>query len=187
MKMTMFRNELRLTDVPGSMIMWLNLSGAPSKFNMNGARSFELEIPEENARMLASQGWRVVKRGYDADREKFINTQDLDAVLDKELYKIKIKVNYDSKNPPKVYRVVDGKESRQLMSPSARNEQFDVGRIDRDDILSGDFIVNGWKNPNDGMVSAFLSFAAFIVSENEVTDKYSNYIIESDDGEVPFA
>lgn len=186
MEMQIFRKELRFTDVPEEMLKWLNLGGRPSKMNPNGARSFELELPEDYARDLADLGWRVKKRGYDPDKDKFINTDDLDADLDKSLFKIKITVNYDSNNPPKIYRVVDGQKTRRLMRADAENADYDVGKIDNDAIVSCDLIINGWKSSRDGIISPFLDTAIFVVKENSVLDKWSNFDVEDEYGTAPW-
>jgi hypothetical protein len=181
MEMQMFRKEIRFIDVPESMLKWMNLGGRPSQYNPKGARSFELELPEENARDLYELGWRVKKRGYDPDKDKFVNVSDLDAPLEKETYKLKVTVNYDSNNPPKIYRVVDGQKTRRLMKPDAENADHDVAKIDNDAILSCDLIINGWKSSRDGIISAFLDTAVFVVEENSVLDKWSSFDVEDED------
>ena len=186
MEMQIFRKELRFIDVPETMLKWMNLGGRPSNFNPKGARSFELELVEDDAIFLFDNGWRVKKRGYDPDKDKFVNTSDMDADLEKATYKMKITVNYDSNNPPKIYRVVEGQKTRRLMKPDAENADYDVGKIDNDAIVSCDLIINGWKSSRDGIISPFLDTAIFVVRENSVLDKWSNFDIEDDDGVTPW-
>ena len=81
MEMQLFRKEVRFTDVPASNLRWLNLEGRASNYNIKGSRNFELELPEDYARDLADLGWRVKKNGYDPDKDKFVNTDDLPQVL----------------------------------------------------------------------------------------------------------
>lgn len=185
MEMSIFKKELHLTDVPANCLMWMNLEGRASNYNIKGARNFELELPEEYARDLHELGWRVKKRGYDPDRDKFINTDDLDADLEKAIYKIKITVNYDSNEPPQIYRVVKGSTKRRLMKPNAENPDWNVAKIDSDRIDTCDLIINGWRSKKDSIISAFLSTAIFVVQENEVTDKWASFEIE-DEGSVPW-
>lgn len=186
MEMKIFRKELRLTNVPESMLKWLNLGGRPSANNPKGARSFELELDEESARDLFDLGWRVKKRGKDVSKDKFVNSSDMDADLEDATYKMKITVNYDSKNPPKIYRVVDGEMKRRLLKPDAENPDYDVAKIDNDSILYCDLIINGWTSSRDGIISPFLDTAIFVVEENEVLDKWSAFDVEDEDGEVPW-
>ena len=185
MEMKVFKKELHLTDVPAANIMWLNLEGRASNYNIKGARNFELELPEDFARDLQDLGWRVKKRGYDPDKDKFVNTDDLDADLDKAIYKIKVTVNYDSTEPPQIYRIISGSNKRRLMRPDAENPEYNISRIDGDRIETADFIINGWRSKKDSIISAFLSTAMFVVQENEVLDKWASGEIE-DDGQVPW-
>lgn len=187
MEMKVFRKELRFTNVPENALKWMNLAGRPSANNPKGARSFELELPEEYARDLAEFGWRVKKRGKDVSKDKFVNSPDMDADLEDATYKMKITVNYDSKNPPKIYRVVDGENRRRPMKPDASNPDYDVAKIDNDSILYCDLIINGWVSSRDGIISPFLDTAIFVVEENEILDKWASFDIEEeDDGAVPW-
>lgn len=185
MEMTLMKKELHLTDVPAGNLMWMNLEGRASNYNAKGSRNFELELPEDYARDLAELGWRVKKHGYDSDQDKFVNTSDLDADLDKSIFKIKVTVSYDSNEPPQVFRVVKGQNKKRLMRPNAANVDYDVARIDSDRIEYADLIINGWRSKRDGLMSAFLGVAVFVVEENAVLDKWAAYDLE-DDGEVPW-
>ena len=185
MEMQLFKKEVRFTDVPSANLRWLNLEGRASNYNIKGSRNFELELPEDYARDLADLGWRVKKNGYDPDKDKFVNTDDLDADLDKAMFKIKVTVNYDSNEPPQVYRVVKGQNKRRLMKPDAENPDWNISRIDGDRIEYADLILNGWRSKKDGIISAFLAVGIFVVEENEVLDKWSKYELE-DDGELPW-
>lgn len=188
MEMKIFRKELRFSNVPESMLKWLNLSGRPSPNNPKGARSFELELPEKEALDLADLGWRVKKRGYDKDRDKFVNSSDMNADLDNATYKMKITVNYDSKNPPKIYRIVDGVNKRRLLKPDAEDPDRDVAKIDNDSILYCDLILNGWVSNRDGIISPFLNIAYFVVESNEILDKWASFDVDDeDDGDLPWS
>ena len=173
MKMTMVGNEARFTDWPGSMLVFLNFEGRPGKFNAQGNRTFEIELPEKEAELLSNLGWRVTAK----------------EVKDDTVYKLKVKVNYDGRVPPQVNRVVDGTSLIRPLKPNVGG-RFDISIIDRESrtnaIKSADITLNGWKNPNDGKVTAFLQYATFVCMENEVIDKYANYTVETDDGEVPW-
>lgn len=188
MEMKIFRRELRLSNVPESMLKWLNLAGRPSPNNPKGARSFELELPEKEALDLADLGWRVKKRGYDKDLDKFANSSDMNADLDNATYKMKITVNYDSKNPPKIYRVVDGENKRRLLKPDAEDPDRDVAKIDNDSILYCDLILNGWVSNRDGIISPFLNVAYFVVESNEILDKWASFDVDDEDnGDLPWS
>ena len=188
MEMKIFRKELRLSNVPESMLKWLNLAGRPSPNNPKGARSFELELPEKEALDLADLGWRVKKRGYDKDLDKFVNSSDMNAALDNATYKMKITVNYDSKNPPKIYRIVDGTNKRRLLKPDAEDPDRDVAKIDNDSILYCDLILNGWVSNRDGIISPFLNVAYFVVESNEILDKWASFDVDDeDDGDLPWS
>lgn len=188
MEMKIFRKELRFSNVPESMLKWLNLAGRPSPNNPKGARSFELELPEKEALDLADLGWRVKKRGYDKDRDKFVNSSDMNADLDNATYKMKITVNYDSKNPPKIYRIVDGVNKRRLLKPDAEDPDRDVAKIDNDSILYCDLILNGWVSNRDGIISPFLNIAYFVVESNEILDYWASFDVDDeDDGDLPWS
>lgn len=188
MEMKIFRRELRLSNVPESMLKWLNLAGRPSPNNPKGARSFELELPEKEALDLADLGWRVKKRGYDKNLDKFANSSDMNADLDNATYKMKITVNYDSKNPPKIYRVVDGENKRRLLKPDAEDPDRDVAKIDNDSILYCDLILNGWVSNRDGIISPFLNVAYFVVESNEILDKWASFDVDDEDnGDLPWS
>lgn len=188
MEMKIFRKELRFSNVPESMLKWLNLAGRPSPNNPKGARSFELELPEKEALDLADLGWRVKKRGYDKDLDKFVNRSDMNADLDNATYKMKITVNYDSKNPPKIYRIVDGVNKRRLLKPDAEDPDRDVAKIDNDSILYCDLILNGWVSNRDGIISPFLNIAYFVVESNEILDKWASFDVDDeDDGYLPWS
>ena len=101
------------------------------------------------------------------------------------MFKIKVTVNYDSNEPPQVYRVVKGQTKRRLMKPDAENPDWNIARIDGDRIEYADLILNGWRSKKDGIISAFLAVGIFVVEENEVLDKWSKYELE-DDGELPW-
>lgn len=188
MEMKIFRKELRFSNVPESMLKWLNLAGRPSPNNPKGARSFELELPEKEALDLAELGWRVKKRGYDKDCGKFVNSSDMNADLDNATYKMKITVNYDSKTPPKIYRVVDGENKRRLLKPDAEDPDRDVAKIDNDSILYCDLILNGWVSNRDGIISPFLNVAYFVVESNEILDKWASFDVDDEDnGDLPWS
>lgn len=188
MEMKIFRKELRFSNVPESMLKWLNLAGRPSPNNPKGARSFELELSEKEALDLVDLGWRIKKRGYDKDRDKFVNSSDMNADLDNATYKMKITVNYDSKNPPKIYRVVDGVNKRRLLKPDAEDPDRDVAKIDNDSILYCDLIINGWVSNRDGLISPFLNIAYFVVESNEILDKWASFDVDDeDDGDLPWS
>ena len=188
MEMKIFRKELRLSNVPESMLKWLNLAGRPSPNNPKGARSFELELPEKEALDLADLGWRVKKRGYDKDLDKFVNSSDMNADLDNATYKMKITVNYDSKNPPKIYRIVDGTNKKRLLKPDAEDPSRDVAKIDNASILYCDLILNGWVSNRDGIISPFLNIAYFVVESNDIIDKWASFDADDeDDGDLPWS
>jgi hypothetical protein len=185
MELKFGRKDLVISGISGNQFRWLNLGGRQSKYNAKGQRNFELEIPEEFAADLQQFGWRVKKNGKDANLGKYINTDDLDANLENAIYKMKVIVNYDSKKPPQIYRIVDGKKQKRLMTPNAKNPDFDLSKLDSDMIISGDVTINGYRSLDDGKISAYLAVATFIVEENEVLDKYSDFVLETDDGVVP--
>ena len=182
-KVTVLRNELRITALPKSMIKWMNLAGRPTKWDAKGTRVIEIAVPPQDAKNLFDLGWRIKVNGYDPDQDKWVNSNNMDDAqkLNDAYYKLKITVSYDSLRPPKVFRVVEGKDTKKLMRPNATRGEFDVARIDNDEIVSCDLIINAYRSKKDGKISGYLDTAVFVVKENEVLDKWASFKTEAED------
>ncbi len=90
----MARKLIKIEDariLPGS---FRNFSGGEDKFHKGGSdnRYFNVELPEQLAKMMITDGFNIKQKEYDGDIS----------------YYTKVKVSYD-KFPPDVYKFVDGK------------------------------------------------------------------------------
>lgn len=156
-------------EARNAFIFWTNFRGEANKWG-NSARNFNLAIPEEVAKILKQNGWRVRDRAlYDE------NGADTDRIL----YFINIKVNMNSKNPPIVslYSEFRGKRTKRAL------EIESVGELDRIDIEECDVIVNAYESPQfEGKITGYLQkLNAIQVPDIEFGGKYDDWLEEEED------
>ena len=133
-----------------------NFRGEASKFNQKGSRNFCVLLDADLATMLADQGWNV-KTLLDKDTGE-VNGYFTQMVL-----------NYGfENNPPKVYRVVNGKAM-------LLNED-EVGSLDFVPIVSADLII--YPHPSVDEATGATRYKGYVkkmyvnIESDPFTDKY---------------
>lgn len=190
MEMELGRNAISLLNVPGDCLRWMNLGGRATTYNAEGRRNFEVELPEDYARDLYEDGWRIKKRGCIPGTKEYKNFEfDADVDLDDVTYKIKVTANFDSQRPPTVYRLVEGQKKLVPLYTDGIGDR-NVSIIDKDYILSCDLDLNGYvatKGKKDGLKGIYLDNAVFVVRGSAARNKYADFEIADDDnGDVPW-
>ena len=142
--------------IEGARIIFRNFAGKESKYNAAGRRNFGVCIDNEDAELLAEEGWNVK---YLKPREEGEEPQAY----------ISVRVNYEV-IPPAIYMVT--KKRKVLM-----NEKT-VATLDNADIENVDLVINPrfWTDNNgERKITAYLKTAYFTIQEDAFYDKYSKY------------
>lgn len=160
------REDDRTILIDDAHIMFRNFSGAPDKFNaLGGKRYFHAVIPPQLVATLEEQGYNIK---YLKPREE----GDLPTAH------LKISINTEGRQPPKVY-VVNSKGRRQLtpeMFPML--DWADFGRID----LIWNRYTRQWPDGRTTTTAYLQTFFGF-VREDELEQRYSE-IPDLDMGEL---
>ena len=161
--------EKRVTSnfaVEGARIIFRNFSGKGSQYDSEGSRNFGLLLSEEDAQMLAADGWNVKRRPPRAD--------------DPEGYEqpwLPVKVKF-GKFPPIAVLI----NSRRKI----RLDEDTIGRLDHTRIKNCDVIVRPYNYPASNVtsagVAAYLKAIYVTVEEDAFEEKYAE-IPYADDGE----
>lgn len=146
--------------IRGAQVRYKNFSGTPDQFTPAGKRKFDIVIDPDNAQTLAQEGWNA-KAHYPKD--------DPDGVW----YSIPVEVSF-KKYTPTIYRMTDNK--KRLMSEN------DLARLDAEDILYADVILDPSVWGNEGKIKAYLREGYFFVYESVLGRLYDN--VPTDD--IPF-
>lgn len=137
-------------------LLYRNFSGAPSDFNREGDRNFNVIIDDPKAvNEMIEAGWNVKCR---APRDP----QDI------ALNHIKVNVNFGGYEPPKIY-IHTGKSMQELTEET-------VGMLDSADIVSCDMLISPYhynRNGNSG-ISAYLKTLHVVLKEDPFAGKYAN-------------
>lgn len=153
--------SLKFEEVPGTDLWWRNMQGAPTDFTPAGTRNFAIAISDEMADELEAEGWTCISR-------KPRNSSDPDSPI---LARFKIKMNFNSANPPRIYIASsDGKRRTQV------DEQYlDDQNIDRRGIEWCDIAVNPYNRTVNGKdwCSAYLSELTIKLQEGAFDYKYA--------------
>lgn len=115
-----------------------NFEGRGDKYNPEGRRYFNVQIDSETAAALDADGWNV---------KKWESKEDPDA---EPIYYIKVRVNYASRNQPKIYTICNGVLT--LL------DEETVGSLDYDEIETMDLTINPseWEMNGTTGISAYL-------------------------------
>ena len=145
-----------LLEFENCRIIFRNFEGRQQKYNDPGKRNFCLIISPEDAEELAREGWNV-KHTRPRDEE--------DPVEDY----IKININFNSNNPPKIYMIAGRRKT--LLTEQT------VGELDYAEIKHIDLIVSpyDWKQ-RDGSVggkSGYVSKMYVEIVEDRFAEKYA--------------
>jgi len=131
-----------------------NFSGEQRKFNAAGDRNFVIFLDSDNAERLRAAGWNV----------KYLEGND---EYDDPTPMLKVKVNFNSKYPPKIV-LVTRKNKVQL-------DESSVGLLDAAEISNADMVLHPYEWKNDGGaagVSAYLKTMYVTIEEDEFASKY---------------
>ena len=156
-----------------------DLSG-DSPYNRSGKPYFNINIPENKALALYSDGWRIRKRGRDmtqlnkkGEPGKWVTTSDLDYPLEDWNYILELRIDYKSSRPTKIFRIIPMKEKRELFYNSP-NKKTDINILKGDSVTGWNAIINAYKNPDDGIISGYLNELYMEVAPNEFEEMYSD-------------
>lgn len=147
-----------------------NFSGDPTrdKFGSN-ARQLSIEIPNhEQARDLIDDGFNVrMTKPKDGDDDGFVPT-----------YFVSVKLNYNSKFPPKVY-LVSGEAEPVLL------DEETVGTLDYCRIKNINAVLNPYNNPNTHRNSLYVQ-TMYVEQDIDADPFASRYRKDRNDGPVKY-
>lgn len=139
-------NEMkRVFEVPGKDIQWRNMQGSATDVAPAGRREFAIRIDDELAHELEAEGWTCVKW-------KPLDKNDPNSPM---IPRFKVRMNFQSFNPPKVYIVGSNGKTRTLVDESYLDDQ----NIDRRELDWCDVSVNSYHSTVNGRnyCTAYLS------------------------------
>lgn len=135
-------------------ILFRNFAGKARQFNAEGERNFCVILSDREAERLRGLGMNVktLAAKEEGDRERFF---------------IKVKVNFSSTRPPKIFMITSRGRS------SIGEDQVEM--LDWVDIIKADLIINPyhWTQPGKQGVSAYLKSLYLTIDEDELDMKYS--------------
>lgn len=154
-------STIRFTEVPGNKLWYRNMCGAVGEYNKAGERNFAIELDDETAENLIADGWTCINH-------KPKSSKDPDSEL---IYRFKIKMNFNSMNPPRIYVASrDGKRRTMVEEHWLDDQNIDKRRIEWCDIE-----VNPYTRTVNGKewCSAYLSEITFKLQEGGFDYKYA--------------
>lgn len=149
--------------IEGAKLIFRNFSGKADQYNREGDRNFNVIIDDGMlAQRLAEEGWNIKIR---PPREEG----------DEPLYRMPVKVNFNSDFPPKIWLVT--RKANTLL-----NEET-VGNLDYAEIRNVDLIITPyfWEVNGKSGVKAYLKTMYVTLEEDVFAEKYARK-----DDEVPF-
>ena len=165
--------ERRVTSnfsVEGARLIFKNFSGKGSQYNSEGSRNFGLLLSEEDAQMLAADGWNVKRRPPRSD--------------DPERYEqpwLPVKVKF-GKIPP-IAVLIHSKSKIKL-------DEETIGQLDWTRIKNCDVIVRPYNYPASNVapagVAAYLKAIYVTVEEDAFEEKYADIPYAEDEEPMPF-
>ncbi len=153
--------SLKFEEVPGTDLWWRNMCGTPTDFTPAGTRSFSIAISDELAQELVDEGWTCISF---KPRDK----NDPDSEI---LPRFKIKMNFNTANPPRIYVASSDGKRRSLVDETWLDDQ----NIDRRGIEWCDIAVNPYNRTVNGKdwCSAYLSELTIKLQEGAFDYKYA--------------
>lgn len=154
--------------IENARIIFKNFSGVPGKYNKDGRRSFNVVIEDQDTALnLKAQGYNI----------KPLPPKD---PQDDLVYILKVTVEFNSKNPPKVYKI-SGDGSRVSLGAES------VSCLDYVTIKSADLNINPWDysrnvpiKDGEPWISAYLNSGYFVVDEDPLEAKYASFAIDEE-------
>lgn len=153
--------SLKFVEVPGGDLCYRNMQGAATDYTPAGIRSFAIIIDDEFANELENEGWTCINH-------KPRNSKDPDSPI---VSRFKIKMNFNSSNPPSVFVASRDGKRRTQVDPSWLDDQ----NIDRRRIEWCDIEVNPYNRNVNGKdwCSAYLSEITIKLQEGAFDYKYA--------------
>lgn len=153
--------SLKFEEVPGSDLWWRNMCGSPTDYTPAGTRTFAIAISDELAAELEAEGWTCISH-------KPRNGNDPDSPM---LARFKIKMNFNTANPPRIYVASSDGKRRNLVDEAWLDDQ----NIDRRGIDWCDIAVNPYNRTVNGKdwCSAYLSELTIKLQEGAFDYKYA--------------
>lgn len=172
-------SRINKIEIAGAQIKYTNFSGKGSRYNAEGKRNFELILPEEVALDLYDYGWRIRKNGYD-ERLGKKRTGGVDENLDEPEYRLKVNVNLESPNPPKIF-----KKTTKHLVPC--NKLYEIASLDNSDISDAFIEINGYDSKHEGKYSGYLKTIVATVGSGMFEELFGDMpIAGQDEEELPF-
>lgn len=157
-------NNANIVGIEDAKLIYMNFSGAPSMYNPEGDRNFNINLTEAQAKKLE-------KAGYNVKTKK---------VHDEEQNQIKVKVNFKFR-PPQIHSF-QGKKHKLL-------DEKTVGDLDFADIEKVDLTLRpyNWSRPDGSHgVTAYLNSMYVTIAEDEFAAKYADFDEDEDEQKLPF-
>lgn len=157
--------------IDNAKLKFHNFAGAQTEFNVKGNRNIDVILPDSNMAVeMSRKGWNVKIRQPRGNEEE-------------PYYTLNIKINMDSKWPPKIFQV---NRKRQI--------QYDaemLNGLDDMNITDIGLVINGsaWENERFGKgIKAYLDQMYFRLAPNVFGSKYDVDVDNSADADedVPF-
>lgn len=144
--------------LPGS---FRNFRGEKSAWNMNGERSFCVEIDPNIAEELINVGWKVKPR-------KSLNDDG------NQTYFLKVKVQFNPRRMPEIAIVDPVKKTKVMLTEET------VGNLDSAIIKTADILINPriWRDEKTGEenIKAYLGSLFVVLDRDELSEEYSDYV-----------
>lgn len=151
--------KVKKLQLEGVRILWPNFSGKKTEFNAEGDRNFNILIEDPDlAEEIISAGWNLRRReGYEEEGGP-------------PFWTMKVKVNYDSRYPPRIYKVLrDGSPPLPLDEKTVM--MLDLLRIEFADVLLSPY-VSFWPAQNKEGITAYLDTAYVLTEDNPLDEKW---------------
>ena len=155
--------------IEDAVLRFHNFAGAQTDYNMKGNRNIDVILPDnEMAVAMGEKGWNVkIRKPQDPEDEPY--------------YTLNVKINMESRWPPKIVQVV-----------KSRHIQYDADMLAQlDDIAMTDIgiVINGseWENERFGHgIKAYLDQMYFRLKPSVFGNKYDldEEAVETED--IPF-
>lgn len=142
----------------GARVIFKNFRGQKGIYNSDGSRTFSLVI-EDPARAadLMDLGWAL----------KPLKDEDGNV----EAYHLPVKINFDSRQPPRVYKV-SMSNSTQVQLDEKTIDMLDYLPIDYVDIILNPY---QWTVNKESGVKAYCQSMYVIIEEDELDLKYAKF------------
>jgi hypothetical protein len=146
--------RLRLEDVK---VIFKNFRGEKGPYNEAGVRSFSVVIEDlKFAADLMDEGWAL----------KPLKNEEGDV----DAYHLPVKVNYDSRQPPRIYKVSMTRQG-QLPLDEKTVDMLDYLPIDYADVILNPY---QWEVRGESGVKAYCQTMYVVIEENELDVKWAN-------------